>query len=377
MENKYAYIAWELQKIWWIILRGNEVNSTDLDVFCEKVYLKNVERFLSEQWFTKTFKNEDFIYYKKFVEWYILFVDITLNLGYFLKNIWNVRLNLDFQRKYLQNVDKYNLSMNVLRYLFLFRNWEKYRNYFLTNKVEILQNNFFLSYIEPEIVKKKVIFSELDFILSKKMSVLLKYFWILRILKMFFFSIKNKIKNYRLWKIVVFLWIDWVWKTTIISELEKKIWAKQIYFWEGNYKTKRLSDKILSKTKNKIVILFFKFLLLFENIYRIKIAYFYKLRWRIVLLDRHPYFDWLSRGKKDFHFLFTKIFYSLFSKWDKVCILFNDPEIIFKRKQEKTISQIETYYNILFKIKIKNWYKIKNDVLPDTLNTILKIIYEK
>lgn len=377
MENKYQDIALNLEQKWWIILRWNDIKSNDLDVFVEKQYLQEVEKLLWEQGFTKTFQNKDYIYYKKFVLWDILFIDITLNLDYFLKNFWNITLTSDFQIEYLKNIDTYTVPMNILRYLYLFRKKEKYRKYFFDHKEEIIKNNFYNSYVTPSILKKDMNFSDLEGFLSKKISVLIKYFWVLWIIKLYFHTFKNKILNYRIGKIIVFLWIDWVWKSTIISQLEEKLWHKKIYFWEWTYRTKKISDKILSKTQNKLIILFFKFLLLFENILRIITAYIYKMRWWIVLLDRHPYFDWMSRWKNDFHLLFTKIFYQLFPKWDVVCILYNDPEVILKRKQEKTKSEIEKYYGILLNLEIKKSHKIKNDILQDTLNTIIKLMYAK
>jgi thymidylate kinase len=107
----------------------------------------------------------------------------------------------------------------------------------------------------------------------------------------------------------------------------------------------------------------------------------YVLRGKIVLYDRY-YFDFIVDAKRSNVHLNPKIartLYALIYKPKLNIMLWNDPEVVYQRKQEldkKTISELTDKYRRLFdslnrKSQNQRYLAIKNEVLDDTIKDIL------
>lgn len=374
--GKYAVISEEIKALGGIILRGNDSSSVDLDIYSSKKVLSKLNRYLLKRNFVVTSETKDYRHYKKILNDELYFIDMNLNLNYFLANFPGIFLKKTYEENYLKNPGNYEVPMKCLRYLFLFRKDGKYIKFFNENKSEILKNNFYLHYLNKNPFKEKIDYKDLERILSKNPRVLLRYLGIIGFIKFFFCRFKLKLKNYKRGRVFSIIGIDGVGKSTVISSLSRHYKIKSVYLGAGEYKTKNFADSVKSKHKNFLINFFFKILLYFENWSRISRAYIYTFYGKNVLLDRHPYYDGIGAWRKTRHTLFNKIFYNhFFPKGHKALILYCEPEIIISRKKERTKSEIETFYSNLSKLKSASVYKISNDDLDQTLYEISKIIF--
>lgn len=375
--GKYSVIAKKIEKLGGTILRGDESFSTDLDVYVPKRSLCKVHDYLLSDRFVLTYESSGSRHYKKIMDDVLYFVDVNMDLNYFF-HFFTSKLKQTYIEEYLNNVEQNAVSMRTLRYLFLFRVGKKYSDFFKKNKDEIIRNNFYLSYVENSPFKKELEYRDLDFFLKRKPKVLIKYLGCLGFCKLYYRIFKQKVVSYRVGEIVSVLGTDGVGKTTVISMLCKNYGFKSIYLGAGDYKTKNMSRTIKGKYNNFFIKLFLALLFYIENWKRMLIAYRYKYQGKTVLLDRHPYYDGLGAYKKmQYGGMHRFLYKNFFPKGNKAIILYASPEVILKRKAERTKEEIVNFYADLMKnLKGKNVFQVENKSINETMYKISRVVFE-
>lgn len=376
--NKYSKLSKTVQSLGAIILRGQDLGAKDLDIYVSKDNAKKVDIYLHEQGFIHREISKNNNHYYKFKNDQFYFVDVIYNYNYFFYYFYyfDPKLREPFIHQYLLNMEKFYVDMKILRYLFQLRNSKKYLDFLLKHHAQI-NNEFLNNRVRNNPFKRIPTKKELVEILNKNIFTFFKIFGFSGTVKIICSTVRKKIYSYKAGKIVSIIGIDGVGKTTIISILNSELPIKNIYLGAGDYKSKFLIDRLKNYNNSAPAKLLYKFILYLEHWFKILFAYSYKLFGFIVVLDRHPYYDSLGSNRVNGHTIFNCFFYRiLFPKGDIAIILTADPKQIYERKQEKNPEQIKSFYMNLFNKISGNHIIINNDNLDESLNSILKILYE-
>jgi len=202
-----------------------------------------------------------------------------------------------------------------------------------------------------------------------------KYFKIKHFIKILYKYIISLVFRINSGKIIIFIGCDGSGKTTIIDSLSKIVPSKIIYMGSNEYLIKNLKNWQPNKFTSKAL----KFFLVYieEWIKTFKMIFFKIKGWN-VLIDRHPSYQFFQQ-KRGLGYYLSHIFYKVFFYIPKrKIILFEVPKIIHKRKQEKTIEEIDTYYNELKAYTFKdNFHWIKNSNINETLLKIYEFYFNE
>ncbi len=189
-----------------------------------------------------------------------------------------------------------------------------------------------------------------------------------------FWKFVNKRNKWNKGKRVAFIGVDGAGKTTVIERL-KQIFPNSMYVYMGS--SQYYFDKIYKRFKGGFFTNSLKFFMVyFENWIKWFICIKGKINGRIVLIDRYPSFQNVrATGMKKLKYI---IFYDwLFPKPKKLIYLYNDPHIIYERKQEHTIENLENI-QILYDEKARNQtnvLRIKNVDINATIESIIRTMY--
>ena len=348
-----------------ILLRNGK---KDIDIFCKNI--KILKYILENKKFTFYMEDNNKLVYYKFINLKKIKIDIELNFNYIFENFSNEFENFNF-KNYLELEKKSVIKLNLLRYILLLRN-DKI-NYILKNFKYIEKNKLFNKYLKNKIFKNELTKNNIIGILNKKPLNLIK---ILKFKYFTFYYIKKLNKNIkiiikRLFKnnIYAFVGYDGSGKTTIINILKKQFKVKSVYMGVKQF-TNRFYYKILGKNNFlKLIRLFavyFEFVLLYFKIF------FYSIKYEFVFLDRHPKLE-IFKNKKITKKFINLIFF-FYPNPKKYFILWNEPNIILKRKKERTEKEILILNKEIKKFNDKKIILIKNNTINETLNKINKII---
>ncbi len=187
---------------------------------------------------------------------------------------------------------------------------------------------------------------------------------------------KSKIINWRKGKIIALVGVDGVGKSTIINEIKNIIPGTiSIYMGSAHYRFQKFYD-ILPKNFITNFILFFMVYL--ENWIRYIQSIWLKSIGYTVIFDRFPTYQF-ARAKG-----FRKILYSTFYNYFfpspyQIFYLYNESEILMKRKKEHSQNQLEEIQYEYNKISTgkRNTQSIKNDDMGKTIQKIIAITYGK
>ena len=357
-----------------IYLRGMEKNSKDLDLFVYEKNIPDVKKYLIDENFVLFKKDDSKIAFFKVFGKDILIIDLAYNFDYIFRYFNRNLFKKDFIGKFLKNPRKYEIEFDTLRYLFMFRKGSKYSDFLKKHKKIIIENNFFLKNLEENPFKRQLNWKFLNDFLKEDIKILFK------ILKFKFFNkyIKHKLKIYfkafNSGQTVVFLGADGVGKTTIINILNTVIYAQKTYMGSRDYIFEFFYPKIFNKNK------FFSFIhfisIYLENLYKCYKNFLGKIKGKVVLIDRYPSFQYYMQ-KKDLSLYLNILFYKyLFPKPDKIIVLYYEPRIVAKRKNERSIEAVkELYKEFRRNLDSKKYaYFVKNEEINSALCRIVEII---
>lgn len=372
----------ELSNKWAILLRGKKEDfdnlwNSDIDFFLPKEKINEIKEYLYELWFCLIKKDNSFYHYKyyDFKTNIIYFFDFTLNFDNIFNYFNNIEFKTNFIQKYLKNPKKYNLQFSSIRYLFMFKNNCKHKSFFINNWEKLEKNDFYLDNINNNIFKKGIEKKDIKKFLSRNIFTLFKYLKFKYCLNYYLTRLKEKYTRFNSWKIIIFFWVDWVWKTTIAHTIEKMSWWKYIYMSSRDLILEKLYKKMQSNNK---IIQLIKFLMIYiENWIKLWIILYYKIMWYLVILDRYPRLQYFNSETKN-NFILNNIFYKyLFFTPKSIFVLYEKAEEIHKRKQEVSIKEIKKFYKDLKKYLKKekiNSIWIKNEDINKTCQIVFNEI---
>jgi len=367
--NEYKdYLIFKLGKLGANLLRDDQ----DIDFgLIEKEKKEDICQFLYEEEFVN-FKNSiTKMNFKKFYKGQLIDIDIDIDINneFTQRFFYDIRIKEEFVKKYFSYPEKNDIAMNTLRYFLLLRGSEneKYRNFFLDNRDEIVLNGFYFRYINEVPLRKKINFEEFYALVNRSKSTLFKYIKYKYILYMLIFKIKNILPlRGKRGRIIAILGIDGVGKSTIVDILSKSLSCKKVYLGDKSIKYR----KIYKLKSIKIISIFVQY---FEKLFRIVHLKLLTLRGVTVITDRY-YFETENNSLKSK--VKSLMYNKLFIKPDVVVVLYAEPKTILKRKNEVTAKEIYEFNKNISTLPFKNILKIKNDNLDDTLNKLL-LLFKK
>jgi len=296
------------------------------------------------------------------------FIDIIHSLDTEINFFFPISIKDEIQDKRLYEPEKYRSEINSIRYLLNFKKW-KYK-FYQTIKINTTDIN---SILKQDIFKSNLNNWDVIKFLWRKASILFSTLYIKYIISYYVTRVHEVKNKFFWWKVLVFLWADWVGKSTIIKQLEENFWYSIFYLWflntyyrdlKINYK-KRKTYQIIGK----FILLYIKYLIVYSKIIREIFV------WNTVLVDRYDRYPlWLNQKQKK---IFTKLKFLYFCIPKSTIIsLTASSKTIAKRKNELTINEIDNQNKEVENIaKRTHWTIIINSNLSNTLNKILSLIY--
>ncbi len=329
----------------------------DIDYFVNEQSMNNAVSYLREQGFTLTNINEKFGHYvfRRFEnEGQLYIVDLMSDLNIMLKENPHFILTKEGSEYIGTDLSMYKELKNLIK-----------------KKIDICQfrNSFSQLFIERKYIKT---FINKEDKTSKKTSMLKEK----ATLSWFYFSIKclrylDKIYS---GKRVAFVGPDGSGKSFIIDKLDEIGRTENIYMGDWFFSLQGLYNTIkinIPTPYNRFVYLFYPP----EQYIRTLKTYIWKFRGRIVLMDRFPGLN-KNVSKSGLLGFFNKLNYHMYPKPDFIVHLWAPAEVIYKRKQELTVSEIANTNLHLEKQLADNRVMVDTTSLDEALNKILNKIYE-
>lgn len=379
-EIKLEAIVKELQSIWIIWLRW-EIDDykkwEDLDLYVPWDKIQELKNILNWHNFSLILENWSKIFYKYHYKDEIVILDILKNFDYIFDLFPNTYLKKSYINEYLKDVKSNAKNFACIRYLHMLRSDKKSLNLFRDNYQEFSENNFYIENINNSIFKKTPS-KEWVIKLLKKSPLQLLTTLKLKYLVTLPYGYYRKYKvHFNNWQVVCLSGVDWIWKTTICEILQRMTKWRYIYLWYWD--TKSIFWNYFNKIQSKNTwVLILKYSIRYiENLFLLPIILFYKIGWRLVILDRHPLLETAQLPKWAFSKLSTFLYKYFFYTPKNIFILHADPEIIYKRKPEKDVWAIKLYQEkqreYILNTNIDVMY-IENQDINETCSTIFKNI---
>ena len=351
------------------ILLRDRSSGNDYDFFTSNI-VSSVECFLRENGFIVTSRSSSHIEFNKYIEQELISIEIANTL--FRDNRLNIALKREYEKLYIMDPCTNEIWFRTLKYLLSLKGSSKVYSFFETNRQDIISNNFYLDYLENNPFKK----IDLNLMLATDN----KYFFVRNlkikfILKLIFKKIKGIINNFVSRKIFALIGADGAGKTYIISKLVEHDAYASLYFGGRDFMLDGFYNKLLNK--GFVCVFLARLFQFFENIYRyLKAVFIATFKGKIVLFDRYPPIEYKINKNPKMVMLYN-IFYKFFPKVKKIIFIYSDPITIYKRKQELSIDDIESWQNEILNSKfivfrVNNY----NGKIDEALNQCLETIYD-
>jgi hypothetical protein len=354
-----------------ILLRSPFTGSVDYDFFVAKMG-GGADEFLHKQGFICTRKYPSYIEYIRFTFDGFQVVEIATSL--LRSNLFTgVEIRSEYVQKYLENIEENDLWLRQLRYLLSLRRDIRSQNFFNTNIDHFIRSGFYLDRLtyspfrarEPKI--SSLMKNKLGFLLSN----VTWYFIFNIILK----KLTNQVRNLFKKRIYCLVGVDGAGKTTIIEQLLSYGDFETVYMGGVRFRFSDLYTGLMQASR--LFVIPVRLAMFLENILRYTNAKYYNLKGYHVLLDRYPVVEYSispSKYLRLFYYVFYKFF---FPRPHKVIMVRGDSCEIFGRKQEVTVSEINTQQMVMSKSKhVTDIVENLDGDFVNSINKVMRIIYE-
>lgn len=189
------------------------------------------------------------------------------------------------------------------------------------------------------------------------------------------YKIKSYLKLFKKGRSIAFLGPDGSGKSYIIELMQKSTLSKKQYMGDWFFTLQPLYNLILKipTPYNRFIYGFY----VIENLIRSLKVWFYKLLGYVVLIDRFPGTNRASI-LTGFVSNINKSIYSVMPKPDIFVVLIASPDVVHARKQELSVKDIRlNQVAIQMIVKEHNHIILNTEKLDDSLNILLKVIYER
>lgn len=340
---------------------------SDIDIFIPKEQKKSVRSYFRRVGIVFS-ENEHKIQCRIFDGKGVYFLDITFDMNY-LSEIFP---SLSFT-KYFNECVKNDADLgNFFKYVLTFSKKEKSLNFVASHYDDY--KNFFMDdcFFDGPIFRRTPTAKELlDFIGKKKLTILrlltLNSFFnfVIGRFKLFFFRIKKG-------RIIAVVGADGSGKTTIINNLKNSLPAKVVYMGDWGFELQNFYNFL---HRQHIMVARISYIFMFvENWIRYLRVFCLKIRGNLILVDRYPGLNRHLR-RNNFWLYLNNFIYYFFPRADEYLFISAPPEIIFERKKELTVNEIDNLQiNMRRLLSSKRYYEIKNIDLGKSVEEALRYI---
>lgn len=351
-----------------ILLRDKSVGN-DYDFFCESL-TKDIEIFLTDKEFVLTSKSSSYVEFQKYINKELISIEIANTI--FRDNKFNIKLKKEYEVLYITDPSKNEVWFRSLKYLLSLNTSIKAQTFFKSNQNELIENNFYIDYLELSPFKKL----DIHILLKEKKNYLLHNLKVQYLLALTLRKSTNIIKNILNIKIVSLIGVDGAGKTSIIEKFTENSAYRSVYFGGRDFMLEKFYNSLLGK--GIMFVLLIRLLQYFENLSRYcKALYIAIFQGKIILFDRYPPIEYRINNNPKMR-MFYQLFYRFtFPKIKKIIFIYADSNTIYNRKQELSIEEIDFLQNEIINSTFE-FYKIDNfnGEIDKTLNNCLKVIYD-
>jgi len=359
-----------IKKLGGVHLGGDE-RSDDIDFFIKQSSAKNVHHYLISLDFFIVKESSDTVKYAFVDSFQTTIFDFTLNLNYFVdKYFYGLAFKQSFVEVFLTDPSSHINAFRCLKYLFKLNAKEKYTHFFISNITELTHHNFYLDNLSKSPFKKLPTPSSISPFLERKLWTFIKTLKFHYILNYLVKRLEIAIRKCGKGKAIIILGTDGVGKTTVVNCLASLLNGKHIYMGSNEFRWPKLSKEWEPTTfigkLLKLVVIYL------ENVIKTIRLYTYRLKGYHVIIDRHPRYNYFYQ--KRLSYFFNAVAYHLFLPApSNVVILYEEASTIVQRKQERTVEEIDEYYDMC-KQKIPKAIWIKNTTLNKTVASLVEML---
>lgn len=358
------------------LIRGWEIKNrellhtdwTDIDWLIKKSDEEDITKEIKELGFVIKRVNDLRTYGFFYENGILFFLDIIHDISADISEYFNVSFSQEYSEYFIRKFRTEERTLKKYKYLLHFKYWK------LSKVTSPIKAQAFNKRLSEDLLSRDMTKRDIKKFMQRKPLTLFKFLRMKFIIQYFIKRLQDIKNNFYWWKVLIFLWPDWAWKSTIIKTLKKDFSYKVVYCGNLNTYYKHLVEYghkfPLYRIVGKFILLFMQY-----TFGIIKINYLI-FRWEKVLVDRLDKYTLGLNKKHKKYFSFVKRFFMKPMKSTYIW-LYAEPDILQKRKweltNEESVSQIQELKKI---IKKEKGLLIDNVDIDDTLNVLLPIIIE-
>jgi len=279
--------------------------------------------------------------------------------------------DVKFKSNFIEEILVDEKLEKFMRYVLQFRNKkDKFFNFVANNFDFYGQYLSDTTYLSKPIFKRNIVAKDVVSAMKRDFISMSRVLPFSRLIKIKFSMMMLHVRRFGTGKVIAFVGADGSGKTTAINKTWQVIGSHKIYMGDVNFKLQEFYNWLLNKP-----LYFARLIYIFmyiENWLRYLWILSRKIKGDIIITDRWPGLNQhlKSNSKK---MLVHDFIYKFFPDADLYIFLSGNPEVIYSRKQELTVEEINILQkNMREKLKGKKYLEVKNENLDESLMKILR-----
>ncbi len=340
---------------------------SDIDYYIGEAKVALVKNYLLDQGFSLLEHTDDKLKLAIFVDQKLYILDIVLDFKYLTTLFPSVRLGPLFKERAVSDP----IFLDFFQTIFFLKNRPTKLKLINDNFAEYYKYFFDSAYISRGPFRRFVEVKGLIGVLNKKLGALLVNVRLWDLWRLIFRTKLARYFNFKKGQIVAVVGPDGSGKSTVIEKLDVLPMTVSYYMGDKNYRFQNFYHWLMRRHKYiaRTVYLFMYVETWFRYLYLLGL----KLQGYTVLTDRYPGMNRSASSIETQKHPYVLLYKYLYPKADKYILITADPSLVYKRKQELTVSEITTYQNYL-KDQLRTLpeaKEIENQNINDCLNQCL------